>query len=283
MLRMYLLLLGLTAHASLVCVSPSKKSSQQSASAAAENQTARTSVSVSTQENEVDKLTTPQEKFTSVARAKGQLTEKDKKADLDYCKTVLSDPNADVNSVTPSGIPVLEFLSILYLNNLPVEGAMLQLLARGADVNVFSFNTKTPLYYLTCYTVCPEFFEKIQAEKSAKVTTEEDKDTTKATPTKEEKVAASKTEEPAAQELAMTLRDKETNLQVMELLLYFGANPLVGDENGVTPVHLALSKKDSDVLNLFVKYGWIQVVETDTEGVTLQEAAETREEQQATA
>ncbi len=273
MLHAYLLLLWLTASASLICqeqIAPSQNATHSPAvPSCAENQTIRVTVSVTTQGNTVDGLATPEQKVVFVPR--GQLTDNDKKADLDYCRKVLSDPNTDVNSVIPSGIPVLEFLSILYLNNLPVEGAILQLLARGADVNTMSSNTKTPLYYLTCYTVCPEFFEKIQGEKSTKTVAED----------KVEKTAQSKIEEDDAQNLSITLRDRETNLQVMELLLYFGANPLIGDENGVTPVHLALSKKDEDALNLFVKYGWIQLVEDHEQDATQQESA-TSEEQSAT-
>lgn len=210
-------------------------------------------------------------------------TEDQKLADLQFCKDVLLNPTANVNALTPSGITLCQLLTVLYLNSIPTESALNTILLRGGDVNAVGATKKTPLYYIVCYTSCPEIFEKIEAEKVATTAQKETTETSTKKVTTTEKAPAQEDTTKSTHEKSKTeqvqktaLRDRETNLQVVELLLAFGADPLLADESNVSPLQIAVAKRDFDVLNLFAKYGWIEFVQeiSDKDDTTTEETSD---------
>lgn len=188
------------------------------------------------------------------------------KADLAYCGSVLNNPEADINSNTPSGMPVLVFLTTLYLNHIPVAPTILYALTRQADPNILGHNGKTPLYYLTAFYLCPELFEKKTDKKE--VTKADEAQTPQEAPVAQETTT---TQTPEAAQEETYVNDADTTLQLIELFLFFGGNPLLEDGDKTSPVHLAASKQNIALLSLFQKYGWITILqENDTQELMIE-------------
>ena len=166
--------------------------------------------------------------------------------DISYFKKALYDKNADMNALTPSGFTLLEILCFLYLRNLPTELLIKVVLLRGADVNALGKSKKTALHLITLYALFPELFEKLQKEDVEKETSNNSE--------------AKNTTENKEESTKLPLLSKHDVLKTIELLLTYGANPFIEDENGITPLHLILQKKDVDLINLLIEYEWLQLI-----------------------
>lgn len=188
--------------------------------------------------------------------------------DITYFKKALYDKNADMNALSPSGFTLLEILCFLYLKNIPTELLMQVILLRGADVNALGKSKKTALHLISYYGLFPEMFEQLQKEDKDSQTAPDkvEKETSK---NSEAEDTVKNEDNDNKQNANIPLRDKQDILKTIELLLAYGANPFIGDENGITPLHLILQKKDADLINLLIEYEWLQLIAEENETTTL--------------
>ena len=73
-----------------------------------------------------------------------------------------------------------------------------------------------------------------------------------------------------------TAKDRSINLQLIELFLQQGANPLIADTKDITAVHFAVEKQDLEILQLFAKYNWIMLIDQAQESDEVTEDAATK-------
>ena len=190
-------------------------------------------------------------------------------ADKEFCLKTLSDDASDINALSPSGKTALQLLTLYFINNFTTEGLIAHALKRGANANVRDELDRTPLFFVTAYALCPEVFAEKQAAldttlaENQEATTDtlrtktDDKDT-KAT--KDE--ATTKVEKDVEVSTPKTTRnplhDRTLSLAVVELLLAFSADPTVTDADDISPLLLAVSTGDQEVVELFARYGMLE-------------------------
>ena len=188
-------------------------------------------------------------------------------ADKEFCLKTLSDETADINALSPSGKTTLQLLTLYFINNFTTEQLIAHALKRGADANVRDELERTPLFFVTAYALCPEVFAEKQAAlddslaSSAKAS--EDLATDKRGIANKEDITVEKTDEKAAEVSTQKtfrnpLHDRTLSLAVVELLLAFSADPTVTDTDGMSPLLLAVSTGDKEMVELFARYGLME-------------------------
>ena len=184
-------------------------------------------------------------------------------ADKDFCLKTLSDDTADINALSPSGKTTLQLLTLYFINNFSTEQLIAHALKRGADANVSDELDRTPLFFVTAYALCPEVFAEKQAALDDSLKAEKNIETKAVEVITEKDTSAEKTEEKAAEVSAPKttrnpLHDRTLSLAVVELLLAFSADPTVTDKDGISPLLLAVSTGDQEIVELFARYGMLE-------------------------
>ncbi len=184
-------------------------------------------------------------------------------ADKEFCLKTLSDETADINALSPSGKTTLQLLTLYFINNFTTEQLIAHALKRGADANVHDELDRTPLFFVTAYALCPEVFAEKQAALDDSLKTEKKIETKAVEVITEKDTSAEKTEEKAAEVSAPKitrnpLHDRTLSLAVVELLLAFNADPTVIDKDGISPLLLAVSTGDQEMVELFARYGLME-------------------------
>jgi ankyrin repeat protein len=164
-------------------------------------------------------------------------------ADKEFCLKTLSDETADINALSPSGKTTLQLLTLYFINNFSTEKLMARALKRGADANVRDEQERTPLFFVAAYALCPEVFAEkqktldnfLEAEKNA-------------------------IEDSATKITRNPLHNRTLSLAVVELLLAFNADPTVTDADGISPLLLAVSTGDQEIVELFARYGLMEKI-----------------------
>jgi len=186
-------------------------------------------------------------------------------ADREFCLKTLSDKTTDINALSPSGKTTLQLLTLYFINNFTTEKLIAHALERGADANVRDELDRTPLFFVTAYALCPEIFAEKQialddslAEEKKTETKTVDITTEKNTSVEQNKKEA--TEVPTPKITRNPIHDRTLSLAVVELLLAFNANPTVTDADGISPLLLAVSTGDQEVVELFARYGLMEKI-----------------------
>lgn len=184
--------------------------------------------------------------------------------DKDFCIKTLADESSDINALSPSGKTALQLLTLYFINNFTTEQLIAHALKRGANVNVQDEFERTPLFFVTAYTLCPEIFAEKQAtldielaknkEAATKTKTNDQDTTTKST------IVEKDTPLPTQKSTRNPLHDRTLSLAVIELLLAFNADPTVTDIDGISPLLLAISTGDEEVVELFSRYGMLEKI-----------------------
>ena len=149
---------------------------------------------------------------------------------------LLLDHSADVNSRNNKGRTPLHLVSGLEmsLNECNRPGVVRLLIAHGADVNAQDMTRATPLHY-ACHSGRPEVVQAL-LDHGAKAN---DQGTTR-TP-------------------LHLLLENDNNphnvLKIVELLLKFGADANIYDDNNLAPLHLAVRRKRPDVARKLLEHG----------------------------
>lgn len=177
------------------------------------------------------------------------------KADKEFCLSIISDEKADINALSPSGKTALQLLILYFINNFSTERLIAHALKRGANANVQDEKGRTPLIFITAYTLCPKVFEEKQAMVD-KTQTIENKN--------QEVVGTTDKNENTSEEISKIgrnpLHDRSVNLAVMELLLAFSADPTITDNDNISPLLLAVTTGDQEMVELFARYGLLEKI-----------------------
>lgn len=209
-------------------------------------------------------------------------------ADKEFCLKTLSDENADINGLSPSGKTTLQLLTLYFINNFTTERLIGHALKRGANANIRDEQERTPLFFVTAYTLCPEVFAEKQAALDDSLTeTNTDKKEVKITTNKDtsaEKTIEKAIETSTSKATRNPLHDRTLSLAVVELLLAFSADPTVTDKDGISPLLLAVSTGDQEMVELFARYGLLERIFQDSSSLVATVTTEnTRTEESVTA
>jgi hypothetical protein len=206
-------------------------------------------------------------------------------ADKEFCLKTLSDGNSDINGLSPSGKTTLQLLILYFINNFTTEQLIAHALKRGADTNVRDKLERTPLFFVTAYILCPEVFAEKQAALDDSLKAQKNPETKIIEVIAEKDTSVEKNEEKAAEVSTPKitrnpLHDRTLSLAVVELLLAFNADPTVTDADGISPLLLAVSTGDQEMVELFARYGLLERIfqENGTPAATLTEEAHTTDQ-----
>lgn len=185
--------------------------------------------------------------------------------DKDFCLQILSDEHTNINETSPSGKTPLQLLALYFINNFHTEQLIALSLKRGANANICDELGRTPLFFLVAYALCPEMFVEKQKELDDSVTS-----SSKKAFVNEESKKDSAVEKSSSPDLATTaddtkssrnpLHDRTLTMAVIELLLSFSADPTIADHDGISPLLLAISVGDQEMVELFARYGLLEKI-----------------------
>jgi ankyrin repeat protein len=192
-------------------------------------------------------------------------------ADKEFCLRTLSDEASDINALSPSGKTTLQLLTLYFINNFTTEKLIAQTLKRGANANVRDELERTPLFFVTAYALCPEVFAEKQAALDTSLSQEATKKSSSIAEAKKDtsvEKSNEKTEEVSTPKATRNpLHDRASSLAVVELLLAFSADPTVTDKDGISPLLLAVSTGDEEMVELFARYGLLERIFQDPSSV----------------
>ncbi len=176
-------------------------------------------------------------------------------ADKEFCLKILSDEASDINALSPSGKTALQLVTLYFINNFTTEQLIAHALKRGADANVRDELERTPLFFVTAYALCPKVFEEKQNALDESLAQEAGEKSSSIVEAKKEVEGA---ETPTPKISRNPLHGRTLSLAVVELLLAFNADPTVTDKDGISPLLLAVSTGDQEVVELFARYGLME-------------------------
>gem|GEM_PF-2571564 len=213
--------------------------------------------------------------------------------DRDFCLETLHNNDTNIDALSPSGKTPLQLLTLYFINNVPTQKLMQYALVRGANVDVTDELGRTPLFFVVAYALCPEIFEQKQKEfdvthptpiaEVAEVPLDDvaaSKNVlTAEAPTAEGKTADQQIHTSAEQKARNPLHDRAVAREVIELLLKFKADPTHTDAQGISPVLLAITVGDQEILELFARYKPLDELFAKLEGLVIvqEEASEETE------
>jgi ankyrin repeat protein len=175
-------------------------------------------------------------------------------ADKEFCLKTISDMDSDINALSPSGKTSLQLLILYFINNFTTERLIALALKRGANANVRDEQGRTPLFFITAYTLCPKVFEEKQAAVDTMVASQHRQEETSEAATKTVEIS------PSTQAARNPLHDRSVSLAVLELLLAFSADPTITDKDDISPLLLAVTTGDQEVVELFARYGLLEKI-----------------------
>ncbi len=188
-------------------------------------------------------------------------TQDEKKADLDFCIEAVNNigqEGFDPDAISPSGVTALQLLVLYYIHGIvDADKAIAQILKAGASVDIQAALDKTPLYFITAYTALTNENNLALEIQEPETINDETTDQTKHKESQKQESTR-----------VLTIQSREKNLALLDTLLQYGANPLIADNEGITPLHMAIATQDMDILQLFATYEWIMIVDAPTDETT---------------
>lgn len=195
-------------------------------------------------------------------------------ADKAFCLATLRNPEAPIDGLSPSGKTSLQLLTLYFINNFDTRQLIQLALKRGANANIVDEHGRTPLFFVIAYTLCPEVFGEKQKElddapnqaqttpalTKTEVSLDQAFSTTKNCTAQEKMHREKDTTQANQQPHRNPLHDKAVSMEVIKMFLSYKADPTHTDHQGISPLLLAITVGNQEIIDLFVEYGLLEKI-----------------------